>query len=127
MQTDQSTVTAYIEIEELFRNLNEMGVKMDTTTVVSKIVSSLPGEKYRAFRKAWDSVPEASQKMAGLLARLRKKELEIKQENMQKGENSKPKTSAFVSNTNDHKEGKSRKPKPGASKGRPQGDVRQML
>ncbi len=78
MDPDQSVITAYMELEELARHLNEMGVNMDPVTVVTKIVSSLPDAKYLAFKKAWDSVPDASQTMTMLLSRLQKEELDHK-------------------------------------------------
>ena len=74
---NQNVISAFLEVEELARNLNEMGVVIDTQTVITKIVSSLP-ESYGGFKDAWDSVPEATQTMPLLLSRLRKKELEKK-------------------------------------------------
>ncbi|CAL8117940.1 unnamed protein product [Orchesella dallaii] len=71
-----SPLVAYREIEELARSLEEMGVKMDESMVISKIVSCLSNEKYGAFKKAWDSVSEDRQTMPSLLARLKKEELE---------------------------------------------------
>jgi hypothetical protein len=78
-KNEDSVVEAFTEIEELSRCLNEMGVPMGETMVVTKIVSSLPDDKFHAFKKAWDSVPEASQTMPMLMGRLRKEELESKQ------------------------------------------------
>lgn len=77
--TSQSAVDAYTEVERLARALKEMGLPVDESMVVTKIVSSLPNEKYLAFKKAWDSVAEASQSMEVLLSRLRKEELENQQ------------------------------------------------
>lgn len=75
---EQSILQAYREIEELARNLNEMGVVMNDTNVVTKIVLCLPDEKYHAFKKALDSVQEASQTMPIFLSKLKKEELENK-------------------------------------------------
>jgi len=77
VKNDFSVVEAYCEIEDLARSLNEMGIKMEEPTVVTKIVSSLPDERFHAFKKAWDSVAEDTQTMQNLLGRLRKEELEI--------------------------------------------------
>ena len=74
----QSVISAYMEVEQLARSLNEMNVAIDDQTVMTKIVSSLPEEKFNAFKQAWDSVPEATQSMPMLLSRLRKAELERK-------------------------------------------------
>src|SRR5882757_2492708 len=73
-----------------------MGVVTDPTTVVTKIVSSLPDSPYLAFKKAWDSVPEASQTMPMLLARLRKEELESKQSTQSE---SAPKSAAYATSS----------------------------
>ena len=75
---NQSPVNAYTEIQDLARILNDMGVPVDDLAVVTKIVSSLPEEKYQAFKAAWDSVDEASQSMSRLLSRLKKLELTTK-------------------------------------------------
>lgn len=76
-----------------------MGVVIDETTTVTKIVSSLP-DKYIHFQKAWDSVPEANQTMANLLSRLRKEELERKQALASSSEKEvSKKSAAFVTDT----------------------------
>jgi hypothetical protein len=94
----QSVIAAYMEVEQLARSLNEMGVAMDETTVITKIVSSLPDAQFNAFKKAWDSVPEATQSMTMLLARLRKEELERKQAEKSNPAPSKP-PAAFSSDS----------------------------
>ena len=71
----QSVVEGYAEIEELSRSLAEIGINMDESAVVTKIVSAMP-DKHTAFKKAWDSVPDAEQTLSRLLSRLRKEELE---------------------------------------------------
>jgi len=58
----------YAEIEALARNLAELGVKMDEAAVVTKIVTVLPDDKHRSFKKAWDSVQSKDQTMGNLLA-----------------------------------------------------------
>jgi len=89
-------IEAYSEIEELARCLNEMGIKMDETAVVTKIVSSLPDDKFHAFKKAWDSVAETSQTMPMLLGRLRKEELESKQNEDKRETNSQANINAYA-------------------------------
>ena len=96
IKTGDSPVTAYLEIEELARNLEEMGERQNKATVITKIVSSLPDNPFEAFKRAWDSVPEDSQSMEMLLARLRKLELDHKIVVDRKLEN---KQVAFSSNT----------------------------
>jgi len=59
--------------------LSEIGVKIDESTVVAKIVSALPDEDYSSFKSAWDSVADKEQTMNRLLARLKKEELVLKQ------------------------------------------------
>jgi hypothetical protein len=100
IKNEDSVVEAYNEIKELARCLNEMGIKMDDTTVVTKIVSSLPNEKYHAFKKAWDSVPDASQTMPTLMGRLRKEELEAKEAtNQHEAEAVHQRVTAFAANS----------------------------
>ena len=96
VKTTTSIVTAFLEMEQLARSLNEMGVMMDETTVITKIVSSLPDAKYEAFKKAWDSVPDDKQSMRMLLARLKKEELEQQKVTEDDGKTSE-KTTAFSS------------------------------
>jgi len=84
----------------LARCLNEMGIKMDETTVVTKIVSALPDEKFHAFKKAWDSVAETSQTMPILLGRLRKEELESKQAEIKSDTNSPSRLNAYSAKFN---------------------------
>jgi len=72
----KSVVKAFLKVEQLARSLNEMSVQMDDTTVITKIVSSLPDVRYQAFQKAWDSVPDKNQSMRMLMACLNKEELE---------------------------------------------------
>ncbi|CAL8145066.1 unnamed protein product [Orchesella dallaii] len=71
-----------------------MGVTLDESMVVSKIVSSLNDERHGAFKKAWDSVAADNQTMANLHARLKKEELEIKQRDHKESTQS----AAFIAN-----------------------------
>jgi hypothetical protein len=100
-------VEPFTEIEELSRCLNEMGVPMDETMVVTKIVSSLSDDKFHAFKKAWDSVPEASPTMPMLMGRLRKEELESKPfHETQSSEAVHQKANAFLTNATGKNNGK---------------------
>ena len=78
---EKSLVTCFLEIEDLARHLNNMGMNIDESMTITKVVSSLPDE-LDAFKKAWDSVPTAAQTMRNLLARIRKEELERKQKGL---------------------------------------------
>jgi len=62
----------------MVRSLEEVGIVYNDSTVVTKVVQALPDEDYYSFKQAWDSVADADQTMDRLLARLKKKELEIK-------------------------------------------------
>ena len=75
----QSVTDAFSEIEGLSRRLRDIGIVLDDSTVVAKIVSALPDEDFAAFKSAWDSVPDADQTLSRLLARLKKVELELKE------------------------------------------------
>ncbi|CAL8083547.1 unnamed protein product [Orchesella dallaii] len=48
------STAAYREIERLCRSLQEMGVKIEESMAISRIVSSFDNAKHGAFRKAWD-------------------------------------------------------------------------
>jgi len=74
-----SILDAYADIESIARSLLDIRIPMSSAAVVTKIVSALPDATYGAFKKAWDSVPDAHQTMDRLLARLRKEELETKE------------------------------------------------
>ena len=78
LKEDQTLVQAYAEVEELVKSLADMGVNIDESTSVTKIVSALPDDRHLAFKKSWDSVPEDKQTMTMLLSRLKKEDLETK-------------------------------------------------
>lgn len=61
-------------VEEMARQLADMGHPKDQTEIVTKVLHSLP-PSYRHLITAWDSVPEAEQTLANLLPRLFKEEL----------------------------------------------------
>ncbi|ODM88321.1 Copia protein [Orchesella cincta] len=83
-----SPLTAFREIEQLAQSLLNMNVKLDSSMIVSKIVSSLSDEKHGAFKKAWDSVSPEHQTLSNLHARLKKEELEMKQKAPKEASNS---------------------------------------
>ena len=101
----KSILDAYVEMEQLARSLNEMGVTIDDTTLITKIVSSLPDDKFLAFKKAWDSVPENDQTMEMLLARLRKEELEFKQKAATASNSESSDSSAYLTKHKNHSKG----------------------
>ena len=74
LKPDQTLAAAFTEVESLVRSLADMGVNIDESTSVTKIVSALPDDRHLAFKKSWDSVPEEKQTMAMLLSRLKKEE-----------------------------------------------------
>lgn len=76
VKPEQSLVSAFHEIENLVRSMTDMQMVIDPVTVVTKTVAALPDSKYQAFKKAWDSVPQASQTMPMLLSRFKKEDLE---------------------------------------------------
>lgn len=79
VRKEQTAVSIYLDLEEIARNLNDMGENVADSQVIMKIVSSLPDNKFLGFRKAWQSVAAADQTMVNLLARLRMEDLENKQ------------------------------------------------
>jgi hypothetical protein len=99
---DQPILTAYRELVELQASLNDMGLPIDNTTALSKIVSALPDDKFYAFKKSWDSVPDNAQTMANLHARLQEEDQEMKHKEMAREESSEAhaKSVAYWSNQN---------------------------
>lgn len=79
MSPDQSILEGFTDIETLALNLNSMGIKIDESMIVSKIVSSLPDVPYLPFKKSWDSVPDSDQTLSRLHTRLKKEQFETKQ------------------------------------------------
>ena len=65
------------------RNLSEIGVDIEESMAVTKLVSSLPDAKYLAFKKAWDSVSIDQQSMPMLFSRLKKEDLEANQHDLE--------------------------------------------
>ena len=106
---EKTLAEMFVEVEQLVRHLNEMGVTIDETTAVTKMVSSLPDDKHQAFKKAWDSVPEDRQTMENLLARLRKEDLELKHTAVE--EKSANQAKAFQAKTDKASNAESRKKK----------------
>ena len=100
LKEGQTLVQGYAEVEELVRSLADMGVNIDEATSVTKIVSALPDDLYKAWKKSWDSVPEDKQTMTMLLSRLKKEDLEQKMADSQSNEKSKPAVKAFQTNNN---------------------------
>lgn len=78
-------VDYYTRVESDVALLRNMGETISDSSIVSKIVSSLPSNM-KAFKSSWDSVVSSSQTMAYLLVRLRKEDLEKQQFSEQKEE-----------------------------------------
>jgi len=51
MKPNQSLTEVYGAVEQLTRNLNKMGVTIDATTCITKIVSTLPDNPHKAFNQ----------------------------------------------------------------------------
>lgn len=54
---DDSTVAHVAKIEEMARQLEELGHKQERITLVTKVLHSLPSS-FRNLISAWDSVPK---------------------------------------------------------------------
>jgi hypothetical protein len=101
MKTGQSSISAYMELQNMARSLNELKPgAIDEATTITQIVSILPDKHYFAFKKAWDSVPEETQSMPMLLARLRKEDLELRQKEEQEEETTQAKSMAYAAFNN---------------------------
>lgn len=74
MDSDTSVAQHVAKIEEMARQLKDLGHKQDEVTQITKVLHSLP-PSFRNLITAWDSVPEEEQTMENLLPRLMKKEL----------------------------------------------------
>ncbi|CAL1672269.1 unnamed protein product [Lasius platythorax] len=61
------------KIEELAKQLSDLGQKQDETVIITKVLTSLPA-KYRHVISAWDLLPTNEQTMVNLLPRLLKEE-----------------------------------------------------
>lgn len=74
MDKDTSVAQHVARIEEMARQLEDLGHKQEEVTLVTKVLHSLPAS-FRNLISAWDSVPEEEQTMKNLLPRLMKEEL----------------------------------------------------
>lgn len=74
MDNDSSVAQHVAKIEEMARQLEELGHKQEEVTLITKVLHSLPSS-FRNLISAWDSVPEGEQTMKNLLPRLMKEEL----------------------------------------------------
>lgn len=74
MDKDTSVAQHVAKIEEMARQLEDLGHKQEEATLITKVLHSLP-ESFRNLISAWDSVPEEEQTMTNLLPRLMKEEL----------------------------------------------------
>jgi len=92
IKPEQSMQDAYYDIEKLTQSLGEMGVEINEITTITKTVSAMPDEKFKAFKAAWDSVPVETQTMAYLLSRLKKEDLQLAQATLSAAETESPST-----------------------------------
>ena len=70
MQSDQSLLAAFLDLQRLGQTLNDMGHPVSETMTITKIVDALP-QSLAPFKTAWASVSPSDQTMANLRARLR--------------------------------------------------------
>jgi len=73
MSPKMSMADHVAKIEEMAKQLSDLGQKQDETVVITKVLTSLPA-KYRHVISAWDSLPKIEQTMINLLPRLLKEE-----------------------------------------------------
>lgn len=74
MEPGTNIATHVSTIEEMARQLEDLGHKQTEVSLITKVLHSLPSS-YRHILSAWDSVPQNEQTMANLLPRLLKEEL----------------------------------------------------
>jgi len=68
-------VQQFFEIQQIAKNLSDIGVTMQDQFVISKIISSLPlNARYQAFKESWASVPSSDQNLPTLLNRFKSME-----------------------------------------------------
>ncbi|XP_019700262.1 uncharacterized protein LOC109504512 [Harpegnathos saltator] len=74
MDPNKMTVSEHVSnVEQMARQLEDLGHKQDEITVITKILHSLPAS-FRSMISAWDSVSRNEQTLANLLSRLMKEE-----------------------------------------------------
>lgn len=74
MDKDTSVAQHVARIEEMARQLEDLGHKQEEVTLITKVLHSLP-PSFRNLISAWDSLPEQEQTMKNLPPRLMKEEL----------------------------------------------------
>lgn len=74
MEPGTSIATHVSIIEEMARQLEDLGHKQTEISLVTKVLHSLPSS-FRHVISAWDSMPQNEQIMANLLPRLLKQEV----------------------------------------------------
>jgi len=73
MKSGDSVSQHIAKVENMARQLKDVGETVSDVTIMAKILGSLPS-KYNAFVTAWDSVEEANQTIFNLTQRLIKEE-----------------------------------------------------
>lgn len=73
MSSNDSVTQHITKVENLARNLKDLGENISDITIMAKVLGSLPS-KYNAFVTAWDSVDTEKQTLENLTIRLMKEE-----------------------------------------------------
>lgn len=74
MDPNKMSVSEHVSnVEQMARQLEDLGHKQDETTIITKILHSLPAN-FRSMISAWDSVSKNEQTLVNLLPRLMKEE-----------------------------------------------------
>lgn len=74
MDPDKMTVSEHVShVEQMAQQLEDLGQKQSKTTIITKVLHSLPAS-FRGVITAWDSVAREQQTMENLLPRLLKEE-----------------------------------------------------
>lgn len=76
MAGNDSVAQHIAEVENMARQLSDLGEKLSDVTIMAKILGSLPS-KFSAFVTAWDSVDPDKQSLDSLTTRLIKEETRI--------------------------------------------------
>jgi len=76
MKSGDSVSQHIAKVENMARQLKDVGEAVSDVTIMAKILESLPS-KYNAFVTAWDSVEEANQTIFNLTQRLIKEESQL--------------------------------------------------
>jgi hypothetical protein len=73
MQKNENVVTYISKIEMISKQLNDLGEKMLNSSIMAKIICTLPTIYENVF-DAWDNTPTSKKNLNNLHAKLQKKE-----------------------------------------------------